>query len=102
MSDTGPRGPCREIHRDQTGGWSAAHLVNRDDCDGLVTWNLASIRYNKETKGIWKPLPRKAADTGMGLDLTVSVLQNKTSDYNDDLFVLYFEAIQKGTGWESW
>ncbi|CAM9177975.1 unnamed protein product [Lampetra planeri] len=71
MGDTGPCGPCSEIHYDRIGGRDASHLVNMDDPNVLEIWD-----------GPWSRL--------------VSVLQNKMSNYDTDLFIPYFQAIQKG------
>uniref|UniRef100_A0A672P3N9 Alanine--tRNA ligase n=1 Tax=Sinocyclocheilus grahami TaxID=75366 RepID=A0A672P3N9_SINGR len=85
MGDTGPCGPCSEIHYDRIGGRDAAHLVNMDDPNVLEIWNLVFIQFNREQ------VPGHTQEK-------LGVLQNKMSNYDTDLFIPYFEAIQKGTG----
>ncbi|XP_075002879.1 alanine--tRNA ligase, mitochondrial isoform X3 [Calonectris borealis] len=99
MGDTGPCGPCTEIHYDHVGGGrNAAALVNQGSPDVVEIWNLVFMQYSREVEGNLLPLPQHHVDTGMGLERLVTVLQNKRSNYDTDLFTPILDAIHKSCG----
>ena len=91
MGDTGPCGPCSEIHvdlrsNDERAQTDGRTLVNADDPRVMEIWNLVFIQYNAKPDGTLEPLKARHIDTGMGFERIAAVLQGKTSNYDTDVF----------------
>jgi len=98
MGDTGPCGPCSELHFDRSPDKSGAHLVNADAQDTVVEiWNLVFIQFTRKPSGGLDPLPARHVDTGMGFERIVRVLQGKDSNYDTDVFTPIFDKIAEVT-----
>lgn len=103
MGDTGPCGPCSEIHVDLRSDEERARvpghmLVNKDHPQVIEIWNNVFIQYNRKKDGSLEPLPACHVDTGMGLERLVRVLQGKTSNYDTDIFSGTIGVTEKITG----
>ena len=103
MGDTGPCGPCSEIHidlrsdkeREEVDG---ASLVNKDNPQVIEIWNLVFMQYNRKADGHLEPLPAKVIGTGMGFERLCMALQGKQSNYDTDIFTPLIDKISELTG----
>ena len=108
MGDTGPCGPCSEIHVDLTlAGDTRGALVNKGDACCIEIWNLVFIQFNANPDGSFSPLPARHVDTGMGFERVTGIIQNTKnftdfsqtiSNYETDIFRPIFDAIEKLSG----
>lgn len=97
MGETGPCGPCSEIHIDLTADLSGGRLVNAGDPRVMEIWNLVFIQNNRNDKGELENLPAKHVDTGMGFERVCAVLQGKSSNYDTDVFMPIIHRIEQVT-----
>ncbi|MCL6260288.1 alanine--tRNA ligase [Aquiflexum sp. TKW24L] len=105
MGDTGPCGPCSEIHvdlrseeeRQKVNGFD---LVNNDHPQVIEIWNLVFMQFNRISDGSLKELPAKHVDTGMGFERLVRAIQNKSSNYDTDVFSPFIQAVATKSGME--
>ena len=103
MGDTGPCGPCSEIHVDirddeERKKIPGKDLVNKGHPQVIEIWNLVFIQYNRKADGSLEYLPNKHVDTGMGFERLCMVVQNKKSNYDTDIFQAVIKEISAITG----
>lgn len=103
MGDTGPCGPCSEIHVDlrseeERQKIDGKSLVNADHPQVVEIWNLVFIQFNRKADGSLEELPAKHVDTGMGFERLCMALQSTTSNYDTDVFTPFIEHIEKASG----
>lgn len=103
MGDTGPCGPCTEIHvdcrtDDERAGVPGKDLVNNDHPQVIEIWNNVFMQFNRMKDGSLEPLPARHVDTGMGFERLVRVLQQKQSNYDTDVFMPVIHATEKLCG----
>lgn len=108
MGDTGPCGPCSELHMDLTsGGNSCGRLVNVEDARCIEIWNLVFIQFNANSDGTFSPLPARHVDTGMGFERVTSIIQGTRgftdfsrpiSNYDTDIFRPLLNRIEELSG----
>ncbi len=95
MGETGPCGPCSEIHFDRTIDKSGSKLVNKGTQDVIEIWNLVFIQYNRLADGRLVQLDAKHVDTGMGFERITAVIQGKNSNYDTDIFSPLINKIEE-------
>ena len=103
MGDTGPCGPCSEIHIDlrsdeERARIDGASLVNKDNPQVIEIWNLVFMQYNRKADGSLEPLPKHVIDTGMGFERLCMALQGKKSNYDTDVFTPLISEISRLSG----
>ena len=98
MGETGPCGPCSEIHINVGDDFNNPEYVNAGTPECIEIWNLVFIQYNRDVRGKLHELPAKHVDTGMGFERVCAVLQKKSSNYDTDVFTPIVEEIVKLSG----
>ena len=103
MGASGPCGPCSEIHVDLRSDEERAKvdgrtLVNADHPAVIEIWNLVFIQFNRKADGSLEELPEKHIDTGMGFERLCLALQQKTSNYETDVFTPFIKLVEKESG----
>ncbi len=105
MGDTGPCGPCSEIHLDSRTAEEKAkvpgrELVNKDDPQVIEIWNIVFMQFNRKADGSLEPLSMNVIDTGMGFERLVRAIQGKHSNYDTDIFQPMIKEISRLSGKE--
>ena len=104
MADTGPCGPCSELHYDRRGAGESRALTTEafsalgDAGEIIELWNLVFMQFDRDADGVQRPLPAPSIDTGLGLERTAAVLQGVSSNYHTDLFLPLLERVAHVVG----
>ena len=98
MGETGPCGPCSEIHFDLTENGCTPEMVNAGTPQVIEIWNNVFMQYNRKSDGTLDDLPAKCVDTGMGFERVVAVIQGKKSNYDTDVFMPLINAVSRMAG----
>jgi len=98
MGETGPCGPCSEVHINLSEDFDNPKYVNAGVPECIEIWNLVFIQYNRDEAGTLHELPAKHVDTGMGFERVCAVMQKKNSNYDTDVFMPLINAVSKLSG----